>query len=513
MTSISNSNTKYKESGLVSIFTVIMFMIFISILVVGFIKIMTDEQRQTTDNDLSASALAAAQGGIEDGKRILLYCLSGASAGHTAACKAILESADAANPCSVFNDNGPMNGLWGAMKINNDGTITKVGNDEFAQGYTCLTIKSNPTKIEKDLTVTNSEIIPLNVDGNFDSVKVSWSNFDSSYGSKSSAIPSFAKLADWKDLSGNPLPPVLRVHAIPYVGGAVDLDQAEAESKSIFLVPTSAASGPVDKNAIDTRNIPGSTRSGSTPIAFTYCKTAPGPGYSCEMTIKGFDSATRKYFLRLSLLYADKTKISVKAIDTATGTERNFENVQYIIDVTGRANDVYRRIQTRVSPNAPSYYPEYAIDSSLPICKDMKIATLKTSYYCGITDPGVAGNANIGLPGAGAGGGKACYGVKPTYVNWMVKTCWQFRPINLTSADPADIAQCTWNWGDGNSQTFAGSAAPCKPCQTATCVPAILHEYTPTLPVGTFRNYSVKLTVILTDGSNTSKTTMIRRPR
>ena len=49
-----------RESGLVSILTVIFFIIFISILIVGFIKITTDEARQATDNDLSASALASA---------------------------------------------------------------------------------------------------------------------------------------------------------------------------------------------------------------------------------------------------------------------------------------------------------------------------------------------------------------------------------------------------------------------------------------------------------------------
>ena len=60
----------HQQSGMVSILVVMFFMIFMSLLIVGFVKIMSDEQRQATDNDLSASALAAAQSGVEDGKRI-----------------------------------------------------------------------------------------------------------------------------------------------------------------------------------------------------------------------------------------------------------------------------------------------------------------------------------------------------------------------------------------------------------------------------------------------------------
>src|SRR6476661_5069543 len=62
------------QRGFVSIFTVLMFAILMSVVLVGFVRLMIDEQQQTLQDDLSKSAYNSAQAGIEDAKRAMMWC-------------------------------------------------------------------------------------------------------------------------------------------------------------------------------------------------------------------------------------------------------------------------------------------------------------------------------------------------------------------------------------------------------------------------------------------------------
>ncbi len=378
----------HKESGLVSILTVIIFMIFVSILVVGFIKIMADEQRQTTDNDLSASALTAAQSGVEDAKRVILYCLgSGLDLNDTNRCNNIFGSGRASDPCDSFKNGSK--GLFQSMGIQYDTNTNEavVGNPDFNQYYTCLSVTSDPGAVEKTVTAGDSEFIPMNVNGTYDSIAVNWSDDTGTWGQRALTTGTdFTTLGTWRDMSGNPRPPVLRVQIIPYpVSGGINLDQVEQNSDSFFLVPaTGGAATTSISRTLDNRNAAGSPRTVGTPLAYTTCVLGSGvSGYDCTMKITGFTPATEQYYVRLSLLYGMSTKVTVSPIDTPAGnTPRTFNNVQYVIDVTGRANDVYRRVQSRVSPKSAGVYPEYAVDTAQRLCKDIIVADAATTQYC-----------------------------------------------------------------------------------------------------------------------------------
>lgn len=378
-------HTVNKESGLVSILTVIMFMIFISILVVGFIKIMTDEQRQTTDNDLSASALAAAQSGVEDAKRIILFCQTGnATFGSKTSgrCKQFLESKKNPQPCDVLK--GSTRGLFNAMDIDYDmGTNeARVGDPSFEQYYTCLNVESAPMNVEKTLTEGTSEIIPLNVSGAFDRISINWKSDTSPFGGVNASLGSdFTPQGSWRDGSGNSRPPVIRAQLIPYTP-PFDLNAVQQNSRAFFLVPANNLTEAEFSLAADGRGASGEPRPGSIPIKYTAC--SPGPsGYNCNIEITGFAAAPTKYYLRLSMLYGSSTKVLVSPFNGPVKTPVAFDNVQYIIDVTGRTSDVYRRIQSRVSPASSAVFPEYAIDTGGLLCKDIVVSNVaNTTYNC-----------------------------------------------------------------------------------------------------------------------------------
>ena len=377
-----------RESGLVSILTVILFMIFVSILVVGFIKIMADEQRQATDNDLSASALTAAQSGVEDAKRVILYCLGGGlDLTDTARCNNLFGSGRATDPCDSFKN--AAKGLFNSMGITYDLSSNEaiVGNPEFNQYYTCLSVTSDPSSVQKTVAADKSEFIKLDVNGPYDSVEINWSDSSGTWGDRPLALGSdFTALSSWNNgaVDPKPRPPVLRVQVIPYpaVGGITSLDAVEQASDSFFLVPATGATATSSiSRAIDARPAPGSPRIGSVPLAHTACTLGIGvSGYNCRMVISGFTPAVDKYYLRLSLLYGVSSRVSVAPLNA--GNPATFRNVQYVIDVTGRANDVYRRVQSRVSPESTALYPEYAVDTAGLICKDITVADAANTTYC-----------------------------------------------------------------------------------------------------------------------------------
>ncbi len=377
----------HRESGLVSILTVILFMIFASILVVGFIKIMADEQRQAADNDLSASALTAAQSGVEDAKRVILYCLgSGLNVSEANQCNNIFASGRATDPCDSFKNGAK--GLFQSMGIQYNLSTNEaiVGNSDFNQYYTCLSVTEDPSEVTKTVTSTQSEFIPLNVNGTYNSIVVNWFETSNTWGQRPHATGTdFTTLGNWQDMSGNRRPPVLRVQVIPYpVSGGINLDTVEQNSDAFFLVPaTGAATTSSIDRTLDSRNAPGFERTSATiPLAYTDCDTgASTTGYDCSMKISGFNPTTERYYIRLSLLYGSSTNVKVSAVD-ATGTAQTFNNVQYVIDVTGRANDVYRRVQAKVSPSSAAAYPEYAVDTAQMLCKHIVVADAANTSYC-----------------------------------------------------------------------------------------------------------------------------------
>ena len=374
-----------RESGLVSILTVIFFIIFISILIVGFIKITTDEARQATDNDLSASALASAQSGIEDEKRVISYCLdpAGGASGHTVACNDILNSGSSGDPCSVFTANGPMNGLRNSLKgltVLDDKIVVGVDDGRFQQYYTCLNIIKNTSDLQFDLVEGRSQMMPLTLTaGDLTSLNVEWSG-TGTYALQSGISFILPRYTLWKNPSsalGTTMPPVVRLQFIPYTPAAVDLDASETGSRTVFLVPTDAGSASVDIATQDGRQLApqGQPRAGAVPMSFATCDVTAG--YLCKIDLTGFTPGSR-YYVRSTVLYGAGTTMKL----TPNGGTAVFDGVSPRIDVTGVANDVYRRIVSRVMFQIPfNAFPEYALESETDICKRLVVADVASSRY------------------------------------------------------------------------------------------------------------------------------------
>ncbi|MFZ1812429.1 MAG: hypothetical protein WAU02_02810 [Candidatus Saccharimonadales bacterium] len=383
--------TRSRQSGMVSILTVLFFMIFISILVVSFIKIMSNEQRQATDSDLSASALAAAQGGVEDAKRLILHCLDTSPSGYAGkpACTDMLASTDCT---ALLGDKNGMNGLRTQLGINDpsgsDGILvsTDNANTAYKQYYTCMTIAGQTDDLKYSLNEGKSVVFPLNTTGTPSSVIFDWAVSDGTFGVDNLAATSLQTDANWRSLGATPKrkPPVLRAQFIAYdtSGSGFDLNTVNAESRALFMYP-SGVSATVDGIGADgNRGATGLLRTSSGyPMVSAYCTVTSG--YACSKEINGL-SASRQYYVRLSLLYGGNrtAEVTVRAKDSAAAALK-FNQVQFQVDVTGKTNDVFRRVQSRLSFGVSDVLPEYALETAGNICKDMIVAdTANTVYNC-----------------------------------------------------------------------------------------------------------------------------------
>ncbi len=371
------------QRGAVSLFVVIFAALLMTVVTVGFIQLMIQEQQQATTNDLSQSAYDSAQAGVEDAKRLLLLdqaCRNNAAAS-TINCTAIT---NALTPVAGQNettcDTLVKAGLVG--QTNNETIIQQNDSDNASklnQAYTCVKIGINTPDYKNSLSLNQSNIVPIIGVGNFDSVEINWFSKDDL--SSTSSNPTLTFPTTGPDVSLPPVgdkwattsPALLRAQLIQ-TGSSFklsDFDGTDTDSnaKTLFLYPSITGSTSQDF-ALDAR------RAGTDAPQLTKCNSDFSAGqYACTTTIKlpnpvGGNANNRTAFLRLSALY-NGAHYSIRLKSGASYI--NFNRVQPEVDSTGRANDIFRRVQARVELKGDFTYPEAAIDLAGNLCKDFTI--------------------------------------------------------------------------------------------------------------------------------------------
>lgn len=366
-----------RQQGFVSIFTVIFFMLLVSVITIGFLRIMTVEQRQATDNDLTASALAAAESGVEDAKRVILKYNSLPEGAQKSDLASVMNSSD----CKSFLNNSVVQSL----NISTDGRINKNRND-LDQYYTCLSVILNSPDYVSSTDAGKSEFIPLRPEAgkNFDQIIVSWHLLSNQAGTEGDGKPrgyaaslSLPTVGSWTSAG---YPAYMRAQLYGFPNGSFNRSALDDRSRTVFLIPgTFGTTGSINIGAAD-------------PLPHTFDQTKSQPqavrcnpnfatslgSYACSVTLDlpndpGLRGSNNNYYLRVTPLYGSSHfKLQLK--DSATNTIVNFDGVQPLIDSTGRANDVFRRIQARVRVDGTADLPEFSLESADTICKNMLIA-------------------------------------------------------------------------------------------------------------------------------------------
>jgi len=396
--------------------TVAMFMMLFAAIAVSFTFVVISASRQALNDSLQSSAKIAAESGVEDAKRLIVYCYNKrqASGGYASQadknlcsevigklstelegrdCDKILEQV-AITQSSNFKVEKE-GGRGYRVRVGNNGG----GSNENNEYYQCLKIA---TKTDNYQGVVNnlgkSVIVPLRVVDTknqaavITSLKIEWhrnvtgndgDNPAKMNGAMGTGLP---PAGTWNSGNSN-RPAVLRVERVGVPKGLFTLNSLADSDTALTLRPSvnnvknsyslveyqhQYQSGDKDKIA------PNNQYGGKAPIVAAKCSDNNGD-YACETIFDQESLNTNKidYYLRINAIYRS-THFKITAYDK-NGSKLYFDGVQPLVDVTGRSSDSFSRIQARLKPsfdkNADStnWWPEYVIDTNGKVCKDIEV--------------------------------------------------------------------------------------------------------------------------------------------
>ena len=413
-------STKKYQAGAVSLFVVIFATLLITVVTVSFLRLMINDQSQASNNDLSQSAYDSAQAGVEDAKRVLIRYQKICSEQGQAACDQLALQINAAD-CNAALRIGD---VIGSDDVNGgDGAKTgeilvqqTTGDSALDQAYTCVVIQLLTDDYLGSISSGTSKLVPLmgkNKDGttDFNTVTVEWFSSEdigsAASGTYNVSLASAADIANGQPLLGQSSwptnrPGILRTQLMQFGANSTlsSFDTTtdnggvtESNANTLFLYPTSAATSSsqsftgkdLRKNS-PTADVPADQKS-DTPLPVHCESSLAAGGYACKMTLTLPDPVgrgSRTAFLRLTSYYNDS---HFRVTLSKSGLTTQFNAVQPIIDSTGRANTLFRRVADRVDLIDTSFpYPDAAVDLVTGnLCKDF--AVTDTTYIAGSCTP------------------------------------------------------------------------------------------------------------------------------
>lgn len=382
MTALQHNSQR--ERGAVALFVVVFATLLMIVITVSFIQLMVKDQRQATASDLSQSAYDSAKSGVEDAKRLLL-----------------LEQACRSNPMPSVNctavttaiNAGKCNTIPAYFKGQTDNAETMIQQEEgdaataLQQAYTCVKIVPNTVDYKGTLDLNQSNIIPLKGVSQFDSIKISWfthEDVSTSGAGQTITFPSsgvnisLPQTPEW----GADMPSLLRAQFMQ-VGkdfklaefddskvGDTEVD-GKSNANTLFFYPAEIA----DNTSAFSLDKP--RRSGLIAPQQVKCNKSFVDGeYACFVTISLLEPMTgsaseRTAFLNLSALY-NAAHYKVELLNAAGGVVE-FDHVQPKVDSTGRANNMFRRVESRIEFKTDFAYPQAAVDIMGDLCKNFVV--------------------------------------------------------------------------------------------------------------------------------------------
>lgn len=373
-------------------------MLLVTVVTVSFLRLMVGDQQQATNNDLSQSAYDSAQAGVEDAKRALLKyradCFSSPST-----------CADAADAISEPVCNVALMGISGTGATAN-GKPAEImvqqssGDKALDQAYTCVTIILETDDYVGNLAANQSQLVPLISEDSFDRVRVEWFSKEDISSSGSTAAVNL----DPVGASGQPLyaqgqwplnrPSLMRAQLIQFaktftLAGFDTVSGAQSNGASVFLYPTSQTGiaertmTTDDQRKTSSTDNPNPKSPLTTPAPVSCLASITSGGFACTTVLvlpqaigMADDDDVRTAFLRLMPLYnATHFRVTLwnGPVNTASVPVK-FKDVQPEVDSTGRANDLFRRVQSRVDLFDTSFpYPDATIDLTGNFCKDFAV--------------------------------------------------------------------------------------------------------------------------------------------
>jgi hypothetical protein len=362
----------------------------IGVITLSFLRVMLSESGRTEKSTLADSAMNSAMAGVEDAKTILTSyneCVTGTS-GKTNCDKIRKLVEESTDTCDLGEDSAGETTI-GFSGEGNSGSI----ND---QAYTCVNLTVKGDYVESIDDNNPVLVVPMRVEGgNVDAVegvRLSWQSGNnessSDYGNfkngdvnkkdVSSVLGKRGVTADDPGHENVSKANGLKVTLIQ-TSADYDLDSfyvSDGASKTtnratLMLLPSN--DGSINENITKDKFIESADKTYNAPLSVRCDSTNLRCSAELHFPKPKPEGSTREestFFLVISRVYSKPTidEVRVKMFsDEAHENEIPFFNVQPIVDSTGRAGDLVRRVEVRLGSNAGQFVPlsELTVDGGL----------------------------------------------------------------------------------------------------------------------------------------------------
>jgi Tfp pilus assembly protein PilX len=368
MSVMQQQNSKVKigqsQSGVVSLLVTMVLMIVISLIALGFAQIARRNQGQQLDQQLSTQAFYAAESGVNDAAQIISTQLNAPNN----------VPASKLSKTTCADEDNADNNVYAPLVTNGS-----LGTAAENIAYTCVLINPSPVTLQTDISTT-SKIIPVSASSNINSINLTWSS-KAAVANAAAGCPTSVNrptAPNWGTCGVG----VLRVDLVPADNSVPSNATTLAEQTlTFFAVPM----GSTGATSTVTYGGPNASTSNDNNIIGAHYQTA---GNDWTVTINTAGYAHQAYDMRVSSEYEDSS-LQV----TAAGAAGNLplSGAQVVIDATGKAQNVVRRIQVYVPIGIETnQLSDYAIESTDSVCK--RYVVMNGYYQSEVGSTGVTAN-------------------------------------------------------------------------------------------------------------------------
>lgn len=335
-----------QQQGFVSIIVALIIIIFVSLMGLGFAFMARQNQVQNQNRLLSTQAFYAAESAVNDATKYLKD--------------------------SINSGNVPADKTNCTDNLGKGGAVSSSNPDIK---YTCVLYSVAPTSLEYVVSDNESTVVRVQPqDGaNIQSITISWQDGQDS---KQFATNNQHYLPQKNSgaVGGDDLAAstgILRTTVIPAGSGNLSRDSLTKNTQTLMLYPK--GKDPTSQSTQSYISDPNNVADANQAVfSDGNCNLSSKPKY-CSVTINNLGAASSNViYLRLRSLYRPSSSVTITA-KTNSPDNAKLVGEQALIDATGKAANVLRRIQVRVPLVIKSNRPEFAVESMDTLCKRLQV--------------------------------------------------------------------------------------------------------------------------------------------
>ncbi len=376
-----NQSTIKTKSGLASFYIVTFVTLVLSIVVLSFVQIVVRDSRRTSNDDLYQSAYDSALAGIEDARVALVKyheCLNR----NTPECTKIRQYIEnGKTDCdAVSHALGRIDGSESKevpiVEKSSSSSSDSNGSLSMDQAYTCVTVDINVPDYRGMLTASNRVIlIPIRVLGNASDVKninIAWQSdavkeegyrysYPSTYNTDNNGSNhTYFYPASERHIYQPITVDIFQTDDVYTLGELSTNSTIGTDHSSFMLQPSEQGDHYMSANDVMAQNdkfnnFPEQTKCDGKGEFNCYTNV------QLPRTYNGGNRNHDTFLMRVESPYGQEPVDFAITLLDASGNAVAFSGVQAHVDSTGRANDLVRRVESRIDFFTDFPYPEFAI--------------------------------------------------------------------------------------------------------------------------------------------------------